>query len=125
MARFLVVDDDADTMGLIQFILESRGHQVVAISSGEEALELIEKDKAFDFILLDIFLLGINGIAVCQKLKSDKELKHIPIGIITITPTSALRQKAQKMGAEHFFAKPIDVNNFALELEALLNHPAN
>ncbi len=124
MARFLVVDDDADSAGLISYLLESNGHQVHSVPSGEEALELVAADPGFDLILLDIFLLGADGITVCERIKSNKKLRHIPVGMITSNATNELKQRSEKVGAEYFFAKPVDINSFAYHLEYLLDSAA-
>ena len=64
MERILIVDDNIDIAELESYILKEEGYETVITHSGEEALEVINKEK-FDLILMDIMMDGISGIELC------------------------------------------------------------
>ena len=82
IATVLVVDDEPDSVDLLQAYLEAEGYQVMTAYWGEEALE-----KAFarqpDLVLLDVLMPGLNGFEVCRRLKADPCTQFVPVLIIT------------------------------------------
>ncbi|HSB71860.1 MAG TPA: response regulator [Candidatus Methylomirabilis sp.] len=94
----LVVDDQPFFVSMMQNLLQSQGYRVVAASNGDEGLALAKKHKP-DAILLDIEMPGKNGFVVCQALKQDADLKHIPVIILTATQDTKLNEKAFRAGA--------------------------
>src|SRR5450756_1568433 len=78
MSRVLVVEDDKDIADLIAHYLQKAGHSVDAAASGPAAL-LRVKASAPDLILLDLMLPGLDGLLVCQALRSDPATAAIPI----------------------------------------------
>ena len=80
--RILIVDDEIDIVETIQFMLESQAFECLAAYDGEDAL-LKARTENPDLILLDIMLPKMNGFEVCEKLKSDKCTKSIPVLMIT------------------------------------------
>ncbi len=69
-AHILIVDDEPDTLGLIELTLETAGFEVHTALSAEPALSLIQQ-HAFDLILLDIMMPGMSGFDMVRKLKED------------------------------------------------------
>ena len=84
--KILVVDDEADLLAMMVLRLRSSGYVPLTASSGEEALDLLDKHKP-DLILLDLLLPNIQGPQICKKLKSDPEFKDIPIIVFTASIT--------------------------------------
>jgi CheY-like chemotaxis protein len=82
VAKILVVDDIKDNVKLISFDLEDMGHVVLAAYSGQEALQRAEHDKP-DCILLDVMMPVMDGFEVCRRLKSNLELRHISVIMIS------------------------------------------
>ncbi len=68
--RILVVDDEPDIRQLLRILLENRGYQVVEAASGEEAVRRLRTDPAYDLILMDIMMPGMDGVAACQAIRS-------------------------------------------------------
>lgn len=70
MKKFvLIVEDEEDIRELVSYHLIKEGYQVAGVASGEEALEVAEKQTP-DLILLDVMLPGMDGLTVCQRLRS-------------------------------------------------------
>jgi CheY-like chemotaxis protein len=95
----LIVDDQPFFVTLQQNLLKRQGYRVVAAANGAEGLARAKQYKP-DLILLDIEMPEMDGFTVCQKLKQDEELKHIPVIILTATQDIKLNEKAFKVGAE-------------------------
>jgi len=95
----LIIDDQPFFITMQQNLLRQQGYRVLAASNGAEGLARARQHKP-DLILLDIEMPGMDGFAVCQKLKQDEALRHIPVIILTATQDVKLNERAFKAGAE-------------------------
>jgi CheY-like chemotaxis protein len=102
----LIIDDQPFFVTLQQNLLKQQGYRVVAATSGAEGLARAKQHKP-DLILLDIEMPEMNGFTVCEKLKQDEELKHIPVIILTATQDIKLNEKAFRVGAEVIVLKSV------------------
>jgi CheY-like chemotaxis protein len=102
----LIVDDQPFFVTLQQNLLKQQGYRVLAATNGAEGLARAKQYKP-DLILLDIEMPGMDGFAVCEKLKQDEELKQIPVIILTATQDIKLNEKAFKVGAEVIVLKSV------------------
>src|SRR3974377_595841 len=82
-----------------QDLLKKHGYRVVSANNGADGLTRAKQHKP-DLILLDVEMPGMDGFAVCQKLKRDAELRQIPVLILTATQDAKLNENAAKEGAE-------------------------
>lgn len=88
MPKILVVDDDPDFLSICRTILEAEAYQVVEAANGDQALELMHRDKP-DLVLLDVMMsTTLEGVDVCRELRSDPDLKDVPIIMISSIATS-------------------------------------
>jgi len=100
----LIVDDEPIVQESIRDWLRDAGYQVATAESGEEALELVEKQD-FSVMVVDVRLPGKTGITVLKEVKALKpEIKSI---IITAYPSTELAAEAMKLGAIDYLIKPI------------------
>jgi CheY-like chemotaxis protein len=76
--RVLLVEDNEDNLGLVRFLFERAGFEVLAGHNGPEALELARKELP-DLILMDLSLPGIDGWTAAKELKDDPNTSYIPI----------------------------------------------
>ena len=106
-AKILVVDDDTHNSKLMQLLLEAAGYSVYSAQSGEEALKLVN-EYAFDLILLDVMMAGMNGFEAAKCLKTDPATQAIPIIMITALDDAASKLQALEVGAEEFLSKPVN-----------------
>ena len=113
MNRILIVDDNNDILWVVEIILKRYGFEVISTLRGEEVLS---KSQEFnpDLILLDVFLSGIDGIEICNSLKTLPETRDIPI-IMFSAHTN--RQDVMKFcGADDFLSKPFDANELVKKI---------
>jgi two-component system response regulator VicR len=76
------IEDEPEMIDLIKLILGRKGFELAGAMGGREGLELIRRSKP-DLVLLDLMMPDMDGWEVYQQLKSDEELKHIPVIIVT------------------------------------------
>lgn len=120
--QILVVDDEAIVRESIRDWLKNAGYQVATAESGEEALQLIEKQD-FSVVILDLRLPGMTGIDVLKRVKSIKpDIKSI---VITAYPTMLTKDEAAKLGAIDYMVKPIFPDKLEGLLLELLGGPSN
>lgn len=106
-ANVLLVDDEEQFLETLAERLKLRGLTVDAVTGGEDALRKVE-GEAFDAIVLDLAMPGIDGIETLRRLKQ----KHPDLQIIMLTGQATVKSgiDAMKLGAEEFLEKPIDLN---------------
>jgi DNA-binding response OmpR family regulator len=103
--KICIVDDDAMQATLIGMML-SEDYQVIQATSGSEGLELIQREKP-DLVLLDIMMPDINGLDVCEQLKSNPETSRIPIVFLTGLEDARDQEKGFELGADDYITKPV------------------
>lgn len=88
MPKILVVDDDPDFLSISRILLEAEGYQVLEAANGDQALELMHQDRP-DLVLLDVMMsTTLEGVDICRELRSDPDLKDVPIVMISSIATS-------------------------------------
>ena len=103
--RVLVVDDDAPSVDALRFLLESAGHRVDCAGNGREALSRLREANGYCVILLDIMMPVMNGYEFREEQLKDPKLASIPV--IVVTADGRAREKAQQIGSDVFFQKPL------------------
>jgi diguanylate cyclase (GGDEF)-like protein len=104
-ATVLIVDDSRTSRSILTAVL-SREHHVIAAASGEEGLALA-LEQLPDLILLDVVMPGLDGFAVCARLKSDPTTEEIPVLFLSALGGEADETLALEAGAIDFITKPI------------------
>lgn len=105
-ADVLLVDDEKDFLELLSERLENRGLKVSSVTTGEEALLLVEQQE-YDAIILDIAMPGIDGLETLQRIK--KIRPDVEIIMLTGHATVPRSIEAMKLGAEDLLEKPVDL----------------
>ena len=114
----LLVDDEASLSQMLTLLLETRGYDVLTVSSGTEALQKASDD--FDVILLDLVLPDINGFEVCRTLRHKQSTRHIPIIMISAQDLNENKIEGLYLGADDFLAKPCDIEELLARMEAVM-----
>ncbi|HVV01243.1 MAG TPA: sigma-54 dependent transcriptional regulator [Verrucomicrobiae bacterium] len=106
MSKLLLIDDEADVRYSFQRIFHSPEIELITASSGEEALELIPREKP-DLVLMDIRMSGISGLETLRRIREmDSRLLVI---LMTAYGTTQTAIEAMKLGAYDYLLKPFDV----------------
>jgi DNA-binding response OmpR family regulator len=103
-ARILVVDDEPDTLGLIELTLQTAGFNVRTAANGDQALKLL-LDDTFDLLLLDIMMPGMTGFDLLEILKN-RQIDTPPVVFLTAKSRQEDRDKGESLGAAAFLTKP-------------------
>ncbi|MGB2706079.1 MAG: response regulator [Candidatus Omnitrophota bacterium] len=105
--KVLVVDDEPDVLKIVGFRLKSAGYEIKKASDGQEALDLIKKDRP-DLVLLDLRMPVMDGYEVCRRIKSDENLKDIPVIFLTASSGATIKDKAYEYKADDYIIKPFE-----------------
>jgi CheY-like chemotaxis protein len=102
-----VADDDADILDILKLMLQTRGYNVIVSNTANELFEY-GPDQLPDLILLDIWMSGIDGRNICERVKNNELTKHIPV--LFISANSNIKEITDEYCADGFIAKPFDMN---------------
>lgn len=118
MAKVLVLEDEDDIRAFIVINLKRAGYEVLQAGTGEEALEIVEKNDDIDMAVLDVMLPGIDGLEVCKKIRE----KDRTMGIIMLTAKSQELDKISglTMGADDYMAKPFSPAELVARIDAVV-----
>jgi len=105
VAKILVADDNSNIQKMVGLALKDHGIDVVAVGNGEAAVRKIS-DLRPDLVLADVFMPVRNGYEVCQYVKMDPSLAHIPVILLVGAFDPLDEQEAQRVGADGVLKKP-------------------
>ena len=116
--KILVVDDVAENLRLLEAVLRPRGYDLVTASDGIAALELVESEHP-DLILLDVLMPGLDGYAVCSRLRANEETAMLPVIMVT-SSIGQEKTRAIEAGADDFIPKPFNHDELLTRVRSLL-----
>ncbi len=115
----LIVDDEPDNRGVLEFVLSSYNASVRTAESAEKCLELMEQ-KAPTMLLADIQMPGTSGFELLTKLRSREEWRRIPVIAITAYAMPGDQERIIAAGFDGYIAKPLSVMELVDNLRKLL-----
>jgi two-component system KDP operon response regulator KdpE len=110
----LVVDDHPKVLRFVEIDLRLRGFEVIATTSGSEALKLVKSTRP-DIVLLDIIMPGVDGFEVLKKLR---DFTQLPVIAFSASPGNY--SEAMRLGANDFIPKPFQPDEMVRRIKALL-----
>ncbi len=119
--RILVVEDDSDLCSLLCDLLRTEGYHTEPAHDGPTAIERVQADRP-DAIVLDVMLPGLDGFAVCEKLKFSRQTNLIPILMLTALDGRDARQRGLYVGADRYLTKPFEPDELLQEIRDTLEH---
>ncbi len=105
--RILIADDEEPVVRIVTVNLELEGYEVIPAYDGAEAWEKIKSEKP-DLAILDIMMPEMDGWEVLEKIRSDPELKDMPVIMLTALAQAPDISRSWEMGAESHLTKPFD-----------------
>lgn len=114
----LIVDDNVEMRQFLHYLLAGK-YLVYEAESGEAGLQMALRYMP-DIIISDVVMGGITGVEFCSRLKSDPELSHIPVILLTASTASDIKLKGIECGAEDYITKPFDAEFLMAKLANIL-----
>lgn len=108
MAKVLVVDDQPDTVALLQMVLEDE-HEVLVAYDGQEALEAVA-DGQPDLVLLDVAMPRLDGFRVLNRLRSDPLTARLPVIMLSAHDEPEDLAMGLTLGADYYLGKPFEID---------------
>lgn len=105
--KVLVVDDDVRNLFALTAVFERSKIDVITAESGREALEILNKDKSIDIVLMDIMMPEMDGYETIQMIRKEQRNKSLPIIAVTAKAMIGDRQKCISSGASDYITKPV------------------
>ena len=114
--RILLIDDDARLFELLASYLGQNGMQVSRAANGKEGLALLDQ-SAFEAVLLDVMMPGIDGLEVCRRIRARS---RVPIIMLTAKGDETDRVVGLELGADDYLPKPFSPRELLARLRAVL-----
>ncbi|MDP1836230.1 MAG: response regulator transcription factor [Chlamydiales bacterium] len=117
--RIVLIEDEEDIAALIKLQAEMSGYKISHETDGLNGLRAVEREKP-DIVILDIMLPGQNGLDVCRKLKSNPDLKDIPVIMISAKSEEIDVILGLELGADDYVAKPFSPKVLFSRIKAVM-----
>jgi CheY-like chemotaxis protein len=118
--RILWADDEIDLLKPQLFFLTKKGYDVITVTNGHDALEILEKDKTIDVVFLDESMPGITGLETLVRVKAINA--NIPTVMITKNEAENLMEDAIGSQIDDYLIKPVNPNQILLTLKKLIDN---
>lgn len=115
----LLVDDDEDLILYLASTLSDK-YRILTASDGDEALQMLKSGQMADLIISDIMMPKMNGTELCESLRKDINLSHIPIILLSSNSDIETMMLGAETGADLYIDKPVDVTYLKSQIRNLL-----
>lgn len=105
MTKVLIIDDDPDVRTVMDILLKKQGYNVETASKKDEAWDKLRNFQP-SVVLLDVLLSGTDGRNLCQEIKANEQMRHIPVIMLSAHPSAA--ENITSYGADDFISKPLN-----------------
>ena len=120
--QVLIVDDDPNTVKYLSLVLSENGYDPVSAADGSEGLEKA-KQAVPDLFVLDVMMPRIDGFQVTRVVKSDDNLKHIKIILLSAKGQDSDRDTGVAAGADDYMTKPFSPTRIVERARQILDSP--
>jgi len=120
-STILIVDDEPQIRRVMRTTLSSNGYTVIEARSGEEALEIMRKDRP-ELVLLDVNMPGIGGLEVCREIRDQSDVAII---MLTVRNTEHDKVLALDAGADDYVVKPFSIEELLARIRAALRRTSS
>jgi len=108
--KILVIDDEFELLMAMKIRLVSSGYLVETAKDGVDGINLMEQFKP-GLVLLDFIMPNADGLEICRRIKSNPNLKDIPVVMCTAAGEKNIEQRIKEAGAQDYVVKPFDTAN--------------
>ncbi len=115
----LVVDDEANIVLSLEFLLKRAGYEVRVARNGEEAVKAVA-ERTPDLIILDVMMPTLDGYHVCETIRADPKLRSVRILMLTAKSRDVEREKALALGADDYITKPFSTRELVERVKTIL-----
>ncbi|MDX1991489.1 MAG: response regulator [bacterium] len=122
--KILIVDDDIDSLKLIGLMLQRHGYEVIAASSGNQAISKTLSERP-DLVILDVMMPDMNGYEVCRRLRANPDTQPIPIIMFTAKTLIDDKVAGFEAGADDYLTKPTHPAELASRVSTILQRTAS
>ena len=119
MAKVLIIDDDIETIKLLETIVQMEGQETFSVSESKNAIQAVENYRP-DLVLLDIMMPEINGIAICKLIKSNTDINRTKVMMVSALSDDGTKRDSLNAGADQFVTKPILPKVLSLQMSQIL-----
>ncbi|TVZ55644.1 signal transduction histidine kinase [Lutibacter sp. Hel_I_33_5] len=123
LSTLLIVEDNPEVRSLLKSIFNNN-YNIVEAENGKIALELAI-EKSIDLILSDVMMPEMDGIELCQNIKSNIKTSHIPVVLLTAKTSKKSQDSGFQTGADSYILKPFDPKTLSLRIDNLINSRKN
>lgn len=106
----LLADDDMRNIFALSTAFESYDMNIEIANNGQEALDILERNKQIDLVLMDIMMPVMDGYEAIEKIRANKKFANLPIIAVTAKAMKGDREKTIAVGANDYISKPVDVD---------------
>ena len=117
--KILIVEDEKDIRDLIIYALQAKGYETISADDGEKALKMLKENKP-DLVILDWMLPSVSGLEICRNIRRDKNIKNIPIIMLTAKITEDDKILGLDSGADDYVTKPFSTAELTSRVKAIL-----
>ena len=117
----LLVDDDARNIFALSSVLERRGMHVLSATTGKEAIETLKSNSGVAIVLMDIMMPEMDGYQTMREIRTNTELRRLPIIALTAKAMMGDREKCLAAGASDYLAKPVNTDQLLAALRMWLH----
>jgi CheY-like chemotaxis protein len=118
MARILVVDDNRSNRDLMLYLLRAFGYEAEGAGDGLSGLDAARRG-AFDLVLVDVLMPGIDGYEFARRFKADPALAATPVIAVTALAMAGDRERILEAGLDGYIPKPIEPERLRAQVEEL------
>ncbi len=117
--KIVVIEDEPDIVEIVSYNLKREGYKVSSVARGDEGLNLI-RNQSPNLVILDLMLPGIDGLSLCQQIKSDPLVDETPIIIISAKGEESDVVIGLELGADDYLTKPFSPRELVARVKAVL-----
>lgn len=115
----MIVDDDLQTSGLMERVIQMYNHQTLIVNESSRAMEMAETFRP-DLFILDLMMPEINGFELSAIIRADPTFSATPVIVVSAMEDKEAKAKAFSIGVSEYLTKPFNIMELGEKLDALL-----